>query len=266
MTDRKAVVAVLLPREHLPFIREWCLHHLSQGWEVYLYDNTGSTGSTRASSVFKIGTLQKSGTDKRGANYLEYTKHLSDEAVSRKMHEELSNLDVTIIPWQPKNDEGYIIHGQVEAYVDFIRRYKNEIHWAAFIDADEYLTAGNGLNWDALIALAETASHYRLTINGIVYESRWTQDGKPRNVDSLSCSGEQLTPDGYTGCKNIVRLNKVLAADIHWYWRMEGQDYRVAAPDTAQYHFKHYKGKDANIKLSIRTYNATGARLENIDI
>ncbi len=28
---RRAVVAVLLPREHLPFIRDWCLHHIEQG-------------------------------------------------------------------------------------------------------------------------------------------------------------------------------------------------------------------------------------------
>lgn len=266
MTDRKAVVAVLLPREHLPFIREWCLHHLAQGWEIYLYDNTGSTGSTRLSSVFKIGTLQKSGTDKRGVNYFNYTKHLSDEDVSLKMRELLSDLDVTIITWHPTNDEGHIIHGQVEAYVDFIRHYKNEINWAAFIDADEYLSAGTGMSWDSLIARAQTSNHYRVMINGVVYESRWTQDGEPQPLSVLRCGGEQLTSDGYTGCKNIVRLDKVIAADIHWFWRIENENYTVAAADTAQYYFKHYKGKDANIKLNVRTYVTTGVRVESIDI
>ncbi|MGV0153078.1 hypothetical protein ACSW29_07050 [Rhodococcus sp. GB-02] len=46
---------------------------------------------------------------------------------------------MTIIDWQPRDAESRIAHGQVEAYVDYVRRYRDTVAWAALIDADEYL-------------------------------------------------------------------------------------------------------------------------------
>lgn len=244
----RAVVAVFLPREHLPFIRGWCEHHLAQGWSVVLYDNTGSTGSDRKSSVFKSGKLQSSGRDKRGNNYAAFTAHLSDADVQAATREALAGLPVELRTWQPRNAAGAIIHGQVEAYVDFIRRERNATKWAAFIDADEYLDHGAGFEWDALLSELPAIDCHRALLQGQVYESRWTSAGQPRALEILNRDGLQSEEGSVIGPKSLVRLDKVLTADIHWGWRLEGNN-TTCLLDALQFYFRHYKAERLAVKL-----------------
>ncbi|WP_448951450.1 glycosyltransferase family 92 protein [Labrys neptuniae] len=236
---RKAVVAVLLAREHLPFIRGWVTHHLAQGWEVFLYDNTGSQGSSRKSSVFSSGVLQSEGRDKRGNRYLAYTRHLSDTHVIQALRYELADLPVTIKAWRPLDENGVHVHGQVEAYVDFIQTYRNSIDWAVFVDADEYLEAAAGWNWQDLIEEVEAKDCFRIHLGGHHYESRWSADGHPRPLDELSHCGLQIMNGKSIGGKNLVKLSKVIRADIHWNWVMSGVN-KCAIPNLIHYYFKHY--------------------------
>ena len=238
---KRVVVAVMLAREHLPFIRGWCEHHVAQGWSICLYDNSGSTGSNRESSIFSKGYLQRSGYDKRGRNYAAYTADLSDADVRQALLHELRGLPVELCDWHPRNAEGDVIHGQVAAYVDFIRRYRARVDWAAFIDCDEYLQTGAGLSWTQLLHELNGISIHRALLRGITYGARWSENGRPLPLESLPCGGEQeRTGEPYNGCKNIVRLSQVERADIHWYWQMTGGN-RMAVLDAAQFHFKHYK-------------------------
>lgn len=244
-TKKRSVVAVLLPREHLPFIRNWCEHHISQGWSICLYNNNGSQGSCRKSSIYASGEMQKTKIDKRGHNYGVYTKHLKDDDVSVALVNELKGLPVEIITWQPKNANGIILHGQVEAYVDFIVRNRGTVEWASFIDADEYLYAGPGMNWDDLLDEVSMYQCNRIMLNGVIYENRWTLKGKPILLSSLKCLGKQEA-----GNKNIVRISEVRRADIHWNWDMYDNN-RVAIADPHQFRFNHYRENKHSISLKI---------------
>lgn len=258
---QKTVVAVLMPREHLPFIRQWCQHHLDQGWRIFLYDNTGSQGSTRATSSFTSGRHQTEQTDKRGNRYGRHTEAMSDAEVQAAFRQEIAGLDVTMVPWQPLDpSSGRIVHGQVEAYVDFIRNHAEGVEWAAFIDADEYLHSGPGFDWDALLEEAGHRACHRIMIEGIIYESRWSPEGAPRPMTSLACSGAQSG-----GQKNIVRPSMTLRADIHWGWQMrDGNEH--ATPDIIQYHFRHYNGLGPALRLKICRSSDSKLEAESLPI
>lgn len=231
---RRVVVAVLIAQEHLPFIRDWCNHHLVQGWDhIHLYDNTGSRGSARRSSVFQKGVLQRSRSDKRGLPYPAATRHLDDETASALLVEAVRDLPVTIHPWKPVVN-GIVMHHQAEAYADFIRRHRGRQPelWAAFIDADEYLDRAPGHEWDDLLRLAEQSDAARIQLSGIRYESRIDHSGTLRQPP-LRCCGLQSQ-----GNKNIVAIDHALTADIHWGWTTHNN--RMILPDVSQFHFKHY--------------------------
>ncbi len=256
----KAVVAVLLPREHLPFIRQWCRHHLDIGWKVFLYDNTGSQGSLRATSSFQSGNFQRRNIDKRGNPYGKFTEGMSDGEVRTAFEKEVAGLGVEVVVWQPRDCLGRIVHGQVEAYVHFIRNHGDRFAWAAFIDADEYLHCANGLFWDRLLEEVEVRGYHRLMIEGIIHESRWTPEGNPRVLEELACCGKQVA-----GQKNIVRPAMTVMADIHWGWRMEGSN-RYATVDPTQFHFRHYKGDAAELCLTIHQPPSLRAESESLPV
>jgi hypothetical protein len=240
----RAVVAVLLPREHLPFIREWCRNNAEQGWETVLYDNTGSKGSLRETCSFHVDRWVANGDDARGNHYARHTAALSDADVQEQLREEVRGLPVTIVPWQPRDSDGEVVFGQVEAYVDFIVRNRDRVDWAAFIDCDEYLYAADGFSWDQLLARVTALDCDRAVLAGTLYESRWTREGTPRSRRGLRRIGPQLEAP-----KNIVRLTQALRADIHYAWTMAGAD-RAARIDPTQFGFRHYR-ETATPEISI---------------
>jgi hypothetical protein len=235
---RRAVVAVMLPREHLPFIRDWCRNNAEQGWETFLYDNTGSIGATRVTGTYNTTRWSPSGRDARGHDYGAYTSTLTDDEVQDELQRSVRGLPVTIVRWDPRDSDGNVLFEQVEAYVDFIRRYRTRIDWAAFLDCDEYLYSSPGFTWDELLAAAADAGCHRILLQGTSAESRWTADGVPRAVETLRSASLQ---EG--GHKNIVRLSEVLRADIHWAWSLRGEPIR-AEPDPRQFGFRHYNLPD----------------------
>lgn len=229
---RKTVVAVMLPREHLPFIREWCLHHQAQGFEVVLYDNTGSTGSARKSSSFAQRPWVLTQTDKRKRPYGRWSATMADEEVQQRLREQVVPLGVEVREWQPEVS-GRIVHGQVEAYADFIRRERGNVDWAAFIDCDEYLEARGGESWDDLLRASNVEG--RVRILGDSWECRWTAEGTPRRIEELRYVEHQ----GTGGLKNLVKLEMVEFADVHAHWVMRGGNLCVQA-DPRQFGFRHH--------------------------
>ena len=78
-----------------------------------------------------------------------------------------------VIPWQPKNPKtGEIVHRQVEAYEDFIRRYRGKLDWCAFIDMDEYLYCRPGLSVGGILEKMG-----RVVMKGWKFRMRWGMDG-----------------------------------------------------------------------------------------
>lgn len=137
---------------------------------------------------------------------------------------------VKVIPWQPKNPKtGEIVHRQVEAYEDFIRRYRGKLDWCTFIDMDEYLYCRPGLSVGGILEKMG-----RVVMKGWKFRMRWGMDGLRgirTYLDHLPLS------DG--GEKNFIRLCDVVKADIHWYWQMRcGVQSLGAAPEELA--FCHY--------------------------
>lgn len=238
---RWGVCAVALPKESYYWLRDWIEFHLRAGAAmVVIYDNTGSTGSRRVDSVFQEGSLQREGRSKRGEDYGRLTAHLSDEQI----HGELDGLAarygrerVRIVPWQPRDPEtGQIIHGQVEAYDDFIRRWGGELDWCAFIDVDEYLYCRAGGSIGRILEQVEEKEPdvSRLIMKAWKFRQRWEKDG-PRDIRR---DKEHLAlHDG--GEKNFVRVCDVREADIHWYWNMKAGT-RAITMDPCELAFCHY--------------------------
>lgn len=259
-TFRKAVVPVLLAREHLPFIREWCEHHLNLGWCPVLYDNTGSQGSCRQTDIYRSGIFQQQHKDKRGVFYGRLTDEVSDQVISQQLQKELSDLPVIIKRWAPQGPDGRIVYGQVEAYVDFLRTMGHLYDWAAFIDADEYLECGQGLSWEHLLSLAESVQCHRLLLGGVCYESRRDPSGHPLALETLQCAGSQ-----YQRVKNIVRVQEVLRADVHWNWTMSGENL-CARLDSHQFRFRHHRIVAKHIALGISRKPSRLALDESLEV
>lgn len=238
---RWCVCAVALPRESWYWLRDWIEFHLRAGASlVAIYDNTGSTGGLRGDSLFYGGQLQREGRSKRGEEYGRLTAHLSDGDIQKGLHGLAARYGeerVKVIPWQPRNTKtGQIVHGQVEAYEDFIRRYRGKLDWCAFIDMDEYLYCRPGLSVGGILEKMgrEQPEVGRVVMKGWKFRMRWGVDG-PRDIRShldhlpLSDGGE----------KNFIRLCDVVKADIHWYWQMRGGVQSLgAAPEELA--FCHY--------------------------
>ena len=249
---RWGVCAVALPRESCYWLRDWIEFHLRAGaFRVVIYDNTGSTGSRRVDSVFQAGQLQRSGTSKRGEEYGRLTAHLSDEDIKNKLDGLAARYGRErgrIVPWQPKDPEtGQIIHGQVEAYEDFIRRWGKELDWCAFLDVDEYLYCRPGTSVGAILEQVEskTPDVSRIMLKAWKFRRRWGKDG-PRDIRRDTAHLPQA--DG--GEKNLVRLCDVKAADIHWYWQMRHGTRRVTA-DPEGLAFCHYNASDKEMEKAL---------------
>jgi hypothetical protein len=206
------VVCVLLAREHLPFIRDWCQHHVAQGWNIVLYENTGSVGTDRDDTPeFAGGGLQRSRRDKRGHHYGAWTAEFDDAQVLALLLREVAGLPVTVHAWQPRDTAGTIVHGQARAYAEFVAAYRTTYEWAAFIDADEYLRTGRGRDWDELIELAEQSECGAVRLEGLLFDARWTPEGRRSDRYLERGHGAQ---DG--GVKCVARLDTIERIDVHW--------------------------------------------------
>ncbi len=234
-----SVVAVLISQDNLPHIRRWCEYHLNIGFEsICLYDNTGSVCSSRKSSVFRSGKYQGERKDKRN---LLYPVDYSDSESSFILKDCLSDLPVRIIDWHPRDKEGRLIHGQVEAYSDYIRKNRGLVDWAAFIDIDEYLDFAVGWSYKELFLYCDKLLINRIFLCGKIHNS----------LKIFSQKVYLKTPPYPYAYKNIVKIRDVLRADIHFYWDLVNM--KCFSPSADQYWFNHFnsvEGKKFRGKIS----------------
>ena len=217
------ICTVTLPRESEPWLRDWIEHHVRAGAsKVVVYDNTGSTGSLRPGTIFAGGRLQKAKVSKRGEEYGRLTAHLSDEQISQELRDIAATFPdnlVEIIRWRPRNPQNkQIIHGQVEAYCDFIRRFRDVLGWGAFFDMDEYLYCAPGLTVKNMIEqlARENPGVGALQLQSWGFECRWGKTG-PKNISDLSACIPAMSQ---FSDKSFVRLLDITHANIHMNWRL----------------------------------------------
>ena len=129
---RLSLHTVFLARENMAYLKEWIVYHALLGVEhVYLYDNSGSIGRDGSDPT----------TNKSGINFFEPTKHLTDADIAEILKTIISevSVDVTLIPWQPRDSNGQIVYGYNQSIRHCIELYGSQIEWMAFIDVDEFL-------------------------------------------------------------------------------------------------------------------------------
>lgn len=236
------VCCVALLRESHPWWRDWIEHHVRAGAsKIVVYDNTGSVGSLNPQSIYRRGTLQRNGISKRGERYGELTSHWSDSQIRQEMEAlaaEYGGL-VEIVDWFPRHPETRgIIHGQVEAYVDFIRRRRATLDWGLFIDADEYVYCAPEFGVRFLLADCEKRfpNVSLIQLNQIPFEMRWGTTAPKRINDLLA---RRLPVPSGKGMKMFARLCDVTDAGIHYEWRVKnGRSHVMASSD--QFAFRHH--------------------------
>jgi hypothetical protein len=243
------VCAVAIPRESYYWLKDWIRHHVDAGASrVVIYDNTGSTGSTRPLTAFASGKLQQEQKSKRGEAYGKLTAHVTDGQIRQELEEIAASFEgkVEIITWQPRHPEtGVIIHGQVEAYCDFIRRHRKQLGWGAFLDLDEYLYCAPGLAVSGIIQQVESElpNVSVIQIRPWRFESRWNDSG-PNEISGLT---KHTLIDGATTSKSFVRLQDVTHANIHLQWEIQEGCFRVFAVP-GDFAFCHYNQKFGTMK------------------
>ncbi len=125
-----AIQTVFILKENIPFLREWILYHFNLGFDkIYLYDNTGSIGDTGSNK------------DKNKYN-INFNKlvNLSDDEINKEMQSILNDYpNVVYVKWQPKNEQGKIIYGQMLSVYHYLENYGSESEYTAFIDTDEFI-------------------------------------------------------------------------------------------------------------------------------
>ncbi len=132
-----SIQTVFILRENIPFLREWIIYNLNLGFDkIYLYDNTGSIGNN--------------GSNKEKNKYnMNFNKlvNLSDDEINKEMQNILKDFpNVVYVKWQPKNDKGQIIFGQILSVDHYLLNYGKESDYTAFIDIDEFIFSKNNYN------------------------------------------------------------------------------------------------------------------------
>jgi hypothetical protein len=133
-----AIHTIFLLKENIPFLREWIIYHLNLGIDkIYLYDNTGSVGR-RGSTKDK---------NKYGVNFNDLII-LNDDELDTEMESIINDFPnkIVYVKWQPKDEKGNIIYGQIEGTYDYLDKYGKDNEFTAFIDTDEFLFSKNNIN------------------------------------------------------------------------------------------------------------------------
>ncbi len=225
------VCAVAIPRESYHWLEDWISHHIKAGaTKVVIYDNTGSTGSMSPCSLFSRGTFQREQKSKRGEPYGELTSHISDKEIQNTLKEleEKYCPRFEVAAWQPKNPQtGEIMHGQTQAYADFVRRFRDTIAWGLFIDLDEYLYCSPGITMDKLLTHLEKTQPdvSLLQLRQWQFSRRWGTNG-PNNIDELL----EHTVESQLGApKALVRLKDTISTAIHISWGLKHEKKSIQA-------------------------------------
>jgi len=136
--NKYAIHTVFILKENILFLEEWLKYHIHIGFnKFYLYDNTGSMGFNNNYDNIDL--------NKKNKYNIQYDKYINEEQTKIKFKDILNKYNnyITYIKWQPKNEKGEIMYGQEKSINNYVKKYKNENDWTAFIDMDEFIYMKN---------------------------------------------------------------------------------------------------------------------------
>ena len=149
-----ALMTVFIMKENVLFLEEWIQHNIIMGVDhIFLYDNSNVQKpgdfdlNINAPIVFGI-------KNKMDVNY---GKLISDDKAKRIYKNILKKYkkNITTIPWEKKDKDGFIRYFQKDAYLDFITKNKYNYDYGLFIDMDEYMVSENDLTLKDIIIQME---------------------------------------------------------------------------------------------------------------
>jgi len=200
------IQTVYIPRENILFVEEWLKHHKNLGIdEFWMYDNTGS--------LYKdfIGNLELDGKNRQGVEVRKLTKNLSDNDISNLEEKIFKNFNVKKINWSPRDANGNITYGQVEAIYDFKNRVKEG--FCCFIDIDEFIFLKNHYNISQYIENIYNEYYQGILIKQKKYASRWEN---PNHVLSISKTFDIETINWAPKIiANLEKINLKPGSNIH---------------------------------------------------
>ncbi len=154
----------------------------------FLYDNSGSRYLDNGNN------LEITARNKRGEDVYRLLAHLDDAAIARELDRLVSPFErrgvVTRVPWQPRDAEGRITYGQVEAFLDYGRRFRRASEWTSFTDLDEFVVPVRHPGMpDVLDELARRKVTY-VRMPQQCFASRFDDNGQPvpRVLNIAKCS------------------------------------------------------------------------------
>ena len=139
-TPKIGIHTVLIAKENILFLKEWIHYHKLKGVEYFfLYDNSGVTQKSQDEE--RIRDLLPSKVNKYSIPYDDIVT-LSPTDISKILDEISDEIpNIFVHRWQPRDDNGNIIYGQVEAQNDALARFGHTVDWMVFMDMDEYLVS-----------------------------------------------------------------------------------------------------------------------------
>jgi hypothetical protein len=250
MKYKWGLACVCIPRESFYWLEDWTNHYVKLGADVItIYDNTGSTcGSpARKASVYYKGDIQKKGLSKRNEPYAELTKHISDEEISKILDNISKKYEgiVNIVKWQNKNENGEIMHCQVEAYADFCRKNKNNLDYVTFFDMDEYLWFNPGHTIQKLFKQMNNNDVDFVILNQRRFKKRWNKNG-PEDIKQH----KEFTHQNAT--KWIAKMKNLTGVNIHFGCSFSKEvNFKYISPECVSYNHYNANGFNKNDKIMI---------------
>ena len=232
--------AVLILRENILFLEEWVKYHQSIGAiQFYLYDNTGSTALGDGSQLGNA--IITNGKNKYGINILELTSHLSDTDVENMAKDICSRYPVKIIKWTPTVN-GKIVYKQVEACIDCVEKFKNEVSWIAFIDIDEFLIidreSSQPRDLNDLILEWTKSNISKIIINQVKFKDRFLYY-KETGIPSVKNITERVVLDTSDWAPKCIINTKTFIPDIVSIHSLQSSG-RSRHYSISEFSFNHY--------------------------
>lgn len=235
MTTKKYFLSfhtIFILSENIQWLEEFLIYYKHIGFDhFYLYDNEGSTGGANNTDKMSRWGYEASTTNSE-----------ADKAKLAKILDTYGTM-ITYVKWQPKNEQGEIVYGQVGGLRHFIQTYGHETTWIAFMDFDEFLFSPSNMDIVQYFrTLPQTVSNVRVSMK--VFADRH-ESISPYCTQDFRCIGGVSMPY-YTGCKNIVRTDDFITTyNIHNSYEFKQESIDV---DKNVLRFNHYNGNNKQLK------------------
>ena len=156
---KTAIMTVFILKENILFLEEWISHHLSIGVDHFvLYDNSNSRKPDELPMPLEQSRFEGGKVNRHNIDYgAIVASRLSDQEIDeefKRIREKFSK-ELTVVPWEPRDETGVICYAQAAAIKDFVQRYRQQFAYGIHIDIDEFLISEEGMRVQALTRYME---------------------------------------------------------------------------------------------------------------